>query len=100
MKSLRDKLHAFWSTLLHEHTEPSRLGFGVFLGCVIGCTPFFGLHFPICVAAAWLLGLNKLVVYGAANLSIPPMIPLLGFTSVQLGERLVHGLFLDLQMAQ
>jgi SAM-dependent methyltransferase len=66
---------------------------------VVGCTPLFGLHLPVCVALAWLFGLNKIVVYGAANLSVPPMIPLLGFVSVQIGERLLHGRWLALAVA-
>jgi uncharacterized protein (DUF2062 family) len=96
---LRRRVHALWQQLLHEHTAPSRVARAVALGCVIGCTPLFGAHLPLCVALAWLLGLNKLVVYGAANLSIPPMIPFLGLGSVQLGERLLHRRWLTLTRA-
>jgi uncharacterized protein (DUF2062 family) len=96
VKRLRQKLHELWRHLLHEHTAPARLGAAVLLGCIIGCTPFFGLHIVLCVALAWLLGLNQLVVYGAANLSIPPLVPFIGFASVQLGERLRHGRWLNL----
>jgi uncharacterized protein (DUF2062 family)/SAM-dependent methyltransferase len=96
LSGLRRRLRALWSALVHEHTSPARLGAAVLVGCIVGCTPLFGLHFVLCVALAWLLGLNKLVVYGAANLSIPPMVPLLGFASVQLGERWLHGRWLVL----
>lgn len=96
---MRRRLRALWQQLLHEHTAPSRLGAAVLVGCIVGCTPLFGLHFFVCVALALALGLNKLVVYGAANLSIPPMVPLLGFASVQLGERLRHGQWLALTRA-
>ncbi len=96
MSGLRRRLRALADTLVHEHTAPARLGAAVLLGCIVGCTPLFGLHFFVCVALAWLFGLNKLVVYGAANLSIPPMVPLLGFASVQLGERVLHGRWLAL----
>jgi SAM-dependent methyltransferase len=30
-------------------------------------------------------------VYAAANISVPPLVPFLGFASVQAGERLLHG---------
>src|SRR5262249_53144763 len=46
-----------------------------------------------------LFGLNAVIVYAAANISIPPMIPLLGLGSVELGERLLHGRFLSLVAA-
>src|SRR5205823_5236228 len=76
VKGLRTRIHALWKELLHEHTAPSRLGVAVLVGCIVGCTPLFGLHFFVCLALAYALRLNKLVVYGAANLSIPPMVPL------------------------
>lgn len=97
---MRARLRAFFDMLLEEHTTPTRLALGVVLGCVVGCLPLFGLHFPLCLAVALALRLNKLVVYGAANLSIPPMVPILGFTSVQLGELLRHGRFLALTRAE
>jgi uncharacterized protein (DUF2062 family)/SAM-dependent methyltransferase len=96
VKGIRKRLHALWKELLHEHTAPGRLAAAVLVGCIVGCTPLFGLHFFVCVALAYALRLNKLVVYGAANLSIPPMVPLLGFASVQLGERILHGGWLAL----
>jgi SAM-dependent methyltransferase len=71
----------------------------VLVGCVVGCSPLFGLHIFVCIALAWLLRLNQFVVYGAANISIPPMIPFIGFASVQLGERLLHGRWLHLTTA-
>jgi uncharacterized protein (DUF2062 family) len=99
LKGLRARLRALFAALLHEHTAPARLAAAVLVGCVVGCTPLFGLHFFVCLALAYAFGLNKLVVYGAANLSIPPMVPLLGFASVQLGERIRHGGWLALRRA-
>jgi uncharacterized protein (DUF2062 family)/2-polyprenyl-3-methyl-5-hydroxy-6-metoxy-1,4-benzoquinol methylase len=96
LRGLRRRLHALFHLLKSEHTSPWRLGAAVLVGCMVGCTPLFGFHLPICIALAWLLGLNKLVVYAAANLSIPPLVPFLGFGAVELGERLVYGHFLTL----
>jgi uncharacterized protein (DUF2062 family)/SAM-dependent methyltransferase len=93
---MRKRLHALWRTIVHEHTAPGRIAAAIVVGCIVGCTPLFGLHFVVCVALAWLLRLNKIVVYGAANVSIPPMVPLVGFASVQLGERVLHGRWLAL----
>jgi uncharacterized protein (DUF2062 family)/SAM-dependent methyltransferase len=105
LKGLRRRLRELGRALVHEHTSPARLGAAVLVGCIVGCTPLFGLHLFVCVALAFALRLNKIVVYGAANLSIPPMVPLLGFASVQLGERVVRGRWLalsrsDFQLAQ
>jgi hypothetical protein len=71
----------------------------VLVGCIVGCTPLFGFHILLCIALSFALGLNKLVVYGAANLSIPPLVPFIGFASVQLGERTLHGRWLSLARA-
>lgn len=99
MKELRRRLHALGAALVHEHTSPARLGLAVLVGCIVGCTPLYGLHLVVCLALAWLFGLNKLVVYGAANLSLPPLVPLVGFASVELGERLRHGGWLAVSRA-
>ena len=59
----------------------------------------FGLHIVLCVLFAYVLRLNQVIVYAAANLSMPPLIPVLGLISVELGERLRHGRFLGLDLA-
>lgn len=97
--ALRRRLHELAMHLVRQHRQPGRLAAAVLVGAIVGCTPFFGLHFFICVALAWLLRLNQVVVYGAANVSIPPMIPVLGFASVQLGERALNGRWLSLSMS-
>jgi len=95
----RARLRAWWEKLLAEHAAPNRLALAVLLGAIVGCTPLFGLHFFLCVGLAVLLRLNKVAMYAAANVSIPPLVPLLGFASVQLGERMRHGRWLTLAVA-
>jgi hypothetical protein len=51
----------------------------------------FGLHLPLCIATGWSLGLNRLKMYAAANISNPLFYPFLLFCSVQLGALLVDG---------
>jgi uncharacterized protein (DUF2062 family) len=99
VNAIRKRIRAFADLLLHEHTAPGRVAAAIFVGAVVGCTPIFGLHIVACIALAYLFRLNKIIVYGAANLSIPPMVPILGFTSVQLGERILHGRWLALHRA-
>lgn len=63
------------------------------LGLFIGCTPFYGAHFWICIAAGWLLGLNRLKLYLAANISNPLVAPFLVFGEIQTGSLLRRGGF-------
>src|SRR6185436_3582668 len=97
--SLRKRIHQLAGELLRAHIAPGRVAAAVLLGCIVGCTPFFGLHIFICIALAWVLRLNQVIVYGAANLSVPPMIPLIGLAAVQLGEKILHGRWLPLTRA-
>jgi len=61
------------------------------LGTFIGCLPLFGLHLQLCLAAGWLLGLNRLKLYLAANISNPFVAPFLLFGEVQVGRWLRTG---------
>lgn len=87
---MRRRVSEFFRLLLREYRSPARVALAVGIGCVIGCTPLYGFHLPLCVLAALLLRLNKLIVYGAANISVPPLAPLIGFVSVELGEYALH----------
>ena len=69
--------------------EATAVGVGVFIGCL----PFYGLHLLLCWIAGWLLGLNRLKVYIAANISNPLFAPTLIFTELQIGAWLRQGSF-------
>lgn len=91
----RKRLQAIFHTLMTEHSKPLPLAAAVTLGIVIGCTPFFGLHLLLCVLFAYVLRLNVLITYLAANISIPPLAPFLAVGSIQFGHYLFHGRFLE-----
>ncbi len=76
-----------------------RVALAIVCGFVVGCTPTFGVQILICLGLATVLRLNLPIMYAAANVSIPPMIPLIGFASVQLGEWMVSGHFVGLSRA-
>lgn len=57
------------------------VGFGVFMGIV----PIWGFQLITAIALAVLFRLNKGLVILSANISIPPMIPLIIFLSYQVG---------------
>lgn len=53
------------------------MGFGVFMGIF----PVWTMQLVIAIALAFVFRLNKVLVILAANISIPPMIPLILFLS-------------------
>jgi len=69
--------------------EAAAVGAGVF----IGCTPLFGFHLLICWAVGFLLRLNRLQMYVAANISNPVIAPLLVFSEIQTGAVVRRGEF-------
>jgi uncharacterized protein (DUF2062 family)/2-polyprenyl-3-methyl-5-hydroxy-6-metoxy-1,4-benzoquinol methylase len=95
----RTRIRALLARLWSEHASPARLGAAVGVGVVVGCSPFFGLHLPIGLGLALLFRLNKIAVVLGSQISIPPLAPLLGFASVQLGSRILEGGFLTLGAA-
>jgi glycosyltransferase involved in cell wall biosynthesis len=57
------------------------VGFGVFMGIV----PIWGFQMLVAIFLAVLFKLNKILVIIAANISVPPMIPLILFLSYKAG---------------
>ncbi len=71
--------------------SPQRIGLSVALGVLVGCSPFYGVHFFLCAGLSYLLRLDLITCYLAANISIPPLMPLLIFAELQLGSMLLSG---------
>lgn len=86
-----DRARAWISSLAHEHASPGRLFAACVVGAIVGSTPFFGFHLPLCIGVAMLLRLNRVAVYGAANVSIPPVAPFLAFACIEVGSFVLHG---------
>jgi uncharacterized protein (DUF2062 family)/2-polyprenyl-3-methyl-5-hydroxy-6-metoxy-1,4-benzoquinol methylase len=82
-----------------EGAGPAREASAIGLGVFIGCSPLYGFHLLICWAAGWCLGLNRLKMYVAANISNPLMAPLIVLTELQAGawmrRRELHALTLE-----
>lgn len=58
------------------------IAFGIFMGIV----PIWGYQLVTAIFLAYLLKLNKVIVAISANISIPPMIPVILFLSLKTGE--------------
>lgn len=61
------------------------------LGLFIGCSPLIGFHLGIALLVGWLLDLNRVKLYLAANLMNPVILPGVFFAEVQAGAWLRHG---------
>jgi SAM-dependent methyltransferase len=69
--------------------EAAAVGVGVFIGCL----PFYGFHLLLCWVSGWLLRLNRLKMYLAANISNPLFATTLIFVELQLGAWFRRGAF-------
>lgn len=96
---VRARVRALARLILRQHRSPGRVAAALLVGFVVGCTPLFGLQLLLCMGLAWALRLNLPIMYGAANISIPPMVPLLGWASVELGTYAATGHTLALSRA-
>jgi uncharacterized protein (DUF2062 family) len=67
--------------------ETAAVAVGVFIGCI----PVYGFHLLICWAVGYALGLNRLKVYVAANISNPFVAPWLLFAEAQTGAWVRRG---------
>lgn len=79
----------------HEAIKPEEtnfmkalsLGFGVFMGVV----PIWGFQLLIGIPLSILFRMNKVLFITAANISIPPMIPFIIYSSLLVGQFFVAG---------
>lgn len=85
------RLTAVLHQLRTEGGTPSRQAWAVALGLYIGASPFIGFHLALSVVLGRLLGLNRLLVYAAANISNPFIAPVLYATEIQVGAWLRTG---------
>lgn len=77
----RDLKEQLFSPHASDRLKAGSVGFGVFMGIV----PVWGFQLLIAITLSIFLRLNKALVIIAANISIPPMIPLIIFLSFKAG---------------
>lgn len=97
---LKRKLRELLYQLRIEGGTPARQAAAVALGLFIGCTPLYGLHLPLCVVLARMLGVNRIKTYIAAHISTPVLMPFLLFFEVQTGKLVRHKPLLSLRPSQ
>ena len=84
---IRGAFHALRTEGAGTGRDAAAIGLGIFIGCL----PFYGFHLMLCWAAGWLLKLNRLKLYLAAQLSNPFFAPTLVFVEIQIGAWLRRG---------
>jgi len=81
-KNIRQKFHEHLFNASHsDQLKAISVAFGVFMGIV----PIWGFQLMLAIFLAILFRLNKPLVIIAANISIPPMIPVIIFLSYKMG---------------
>jgi glycosyltransferase involved in cell wall biosynthesis len=83
----RDKLKEFvMRNMLQSRDSTGKITLSVMLGVFMGIVPIWGYQLVTAIALAYLFRLNRLIVIMAANISIPPMIPLILYLSYLTGS--------------
>jgi SAM-dependent methyltransferase len=94
MKSLRRTFYDLRTEGQGRVREACAIGVGLF----VGCSPFYGFHLLLSWIVGRVLGLNRLKVYLAANVSNPIVAPFIVFAELQTGAWLRTGSFLALTL--
>ena len=77
------------TAILALDSHPAHISAGFAVGVFISITPFFGIHTPLALAAAFLFRLNKLTTISGAWVNTPlTVVPMLA-ASYKLGEYLL-----------
>ncbi|MDD5020203.1 MAG: DUF2062 domain-containing protein [Candidatus Omnitrophica bacterium] len=72
------------------HHAPHEIALGVAIGAFIAILPLYGLHTALCVIAAILIPrANKLAILLGTNISLPPTIATITWTSYDIGRFLL-----------
>ncbi len=71
--------------LLNPHHSDEKKALSIAFGVFMGIVPIWGFQLAIAIFLAIVFKLNKGLVIIAANISIPPMIPLIVFISYKMG---------------
>lgn len=97
---LRARLAAAWRRLRGGELTATRAALSVAVGLAIGVTPLWGLHMILVLAVCLPLKLDAPVAYLAANISIPPLAPLLTMAELELGSLVLTGHALPTSVAR
>jgi uncharacterized protein (DUF2062 family) len=99
IRRFQTRARKFVTPLLRESLDPGHAAAAVFLGIFIGIVPIYGFQTLTAVGVAFLLKLNKPLTVAATFISNPVLLPLIIFSSVELGCLLRLGSFQPLTLS-
>ena len=76
----------FIEEIIKPQDSPEIKSMSIALGLFIGIAPFWGFQTFLAITLAVVFKLNKALAFTFSNISIPPMIPIIVFASLQLGH--------------
>lgn len=85
-----------WKRFLKENileSEGSNLtkSKSIALGIFIGISPFWGFHTVLAISLAVFFKLNKFLTFISSQITFPPLIPLVIFASMMIGDPFIKG---------
>lgn len=81
----------FLENVLESGDSNAKKALSIALGVFIGIAPLWGFQTVIVLFLAYVLRLNKLIAFTFSNISLPPVIPLIIYLSLQMGSLAVVG---------
>lgn len=75
----------FFEDLLHSDDPILKKSLSVALGVFVGIAPIWGFQSVVVLFLAFILRLNTFIAFAFSNISIPPMIPFIIYSSYHLG---------------
>jgi glycosyltransferase involved in cell wall biosynthesis len=83
--------------IFHSQDSTAKITLSVMLGVFMGIAPIWGYQLITAITLAYLLRLNKILVIVAAQISIPPLIPVILYLSFVTGSIILgNGMHLNL----
>lgn len=71
---------------LGSQDSPLKKSLSIALGVLIGLSPLWGFHTVVVLFLAVLFRLNKAIAFAFSNVSLPPFIPIIIFSSIKVGS--------------
>ncbi len=79
----------FLENILHNEDSILKKALSIAFGVFIGIAPFWGFQTIIVLSLAVVLRLNKVIAFASSNISFPPFIPFIIYSSLKVGSYFV-----------
>lgn len=80
------KMRTLWQLAKSERATPREIGWAIFLGVFVGCTPALGFHTVVVLGAASLFKLNRLFAWIGSRSSNALVLPFIIIAEIQVAH--------------